>query len=73
MRSIALVDGTNCFEKAFESEKRFMREGWCLFANAAARDVVGTRYHLTKHGWIRREKHCDRFLLFSQQVDTAYS
>ncbi len=42
-------------QNKFETEKRFVHESflrflrvWCPFANAAARDAVGIRYHLAK-------------------------
>ncbi len=53
-------------------------EGWCPFANAAARYVVGARCHLNKRGWIQ----CSTFLGFIflggggllsfQKVDTVF-
>ncbi len=42
-------------------------EGWCPFANATARDTVGTYGHRAKHGWMQ----C--ILLISHQVNTVFS
>ncbi len=41
---------------------------WCPFVNAAARDVVGTHWHLCKHGWVLDNNTVAAFPVFSTRT-----